>query len=211
MLELVLASRNKHKLAEFQRMFSDLGVSIIPVSEFPEAPEVVEDGETFEENARKKATEIAKALGRPALADDSGLEVDCLGGEPGVRSARYAGEHATAEENNAKLLRRLKGVPKERRKARFRCVIALAVPEGDRIDVETASGACEGWIGFEPVGSEGFGYDPLFVVSEYNRTFAELPMELKNEISHRGRALRAAYDLIEKWKKSEERICRWGY
>lgn len=208
MLGLVLASRNKHKLAEFQAMFADLGVKMIPVTEFPQVPYVVEDGNTFEENARKKAVETAKVLGRPVLADDSGLEVDILGGEPGVRSARYAGEHATDEENNAKLLRKLEGVPKEQRKARFRCVIALAIPCGDRIETEIASGVCEGWIGFEPVGDNGFGYDPLFVVPEYNRTFAQLPMEVKNSISHRGRALRAAYELIEKWKKSEERICR---
>lgn len=206
MLELVLASRNKHKLAEFQAMFADLDVKIIPVTQFPNAPVVVEDGQSFEENATKKAVETARVLGRPVLADDSGLEVDYLGGEPGVRSARYAGEQATDAQNNAKLLQELAGVPKKQRKARFRCVIALAIPKGDQIETKLASGSCEGWIGFEPVGSGGFGYDPLFVVPEYNQTFAELPMEIKNQISHRARALQAAYELIENWKKSEERI-----
>jgi XTP/dITP diphosphohydrolase len=158
---------------------------------------VEEDGETFCDNAVKKATVIAKAIGEWALADDSGLEVDALGGAPGVYSARYAGLDHHGErndrENNAKLLKELAGVPISRRTARFRSVIALASPEGK---VWTAEGICEGYIGLEPRGEKGFGYDPLFYLPEYGLTMAELTEEEKNRISHRAKAMERFLPLL---------------
>lgn len=207
MLELVLSSRNEHKLKEFRSILGKLGFHIVPVSQFDGVPVVEEDGDTFEANAVKKAVEVSKALGLPAIADDSGLEVDYLGGAPGVWSARYAGENATDEENNRKLLAALEGVPEGQRSARFRCVIAFAVPdEYGNVDVETAEGVCEGVIAFGPRGSGGFGYDPLFIVPEYGKTFAELPAETKNRVSHRAKALEQAYCLLEAWKKKVWRV-----
>lgn len=196
--ELVLASRNKHKVEELQRLLEGRNITVLTLSDFPGAPEVKEDGSTFAENARKKAKEIAAFTGKTVLADDSGLEVDALGGRPGVYSARFAGESASDAENNQKLLRLLAGVPAEKRTARFRCVIALATPDGI---IETVEGSCQGWIGYEPRGSSGFGYDPLFVIDESGRTFAMLTREEKNRISHRGRALRRALPLIDKWRQ----------
>ncbi|HEY8344805.1 MAG TPA: XTP/dITP diphosphatase [Bacillota bacterium] len=194
MLKLVLASRNKGKIAELRWYLANMRPHTIweltPLSAYPEAPEVEEDGETFLDNAVKKATVVAKAVGEWALADDSGLEVDALGGAPGVYSARYAGlEHQGApndQKNNEKLLKELAGVPLSRRTARFKSVIALASPEGK---VWTAEGSCEGYIGLEPRGERGFGYDPLFYLPEYGLTMAELAEEEKNRISHRARAM----------------------
>lgn len=194
MLKLVLASRNKGKIAELRWYLANMRPHTIweltPLSAYPEAPEVEEDGETFLDNAVKKATVVAKAVGEWALADDSGLEVDALGGAPGVYSARYADlEHQGApndQKNNEKLLKELAGVPLSRRTARFKSVIALASPEGK---VWTAEGSCEGYIGLEPRGERGFGYDPLFYLPEYGLTMAELAEEEKNRISHRARAM----------------------
>ena len=138
MLELVLASRNRHKLAEFASLLQPLGIKVVAVSEFPEVKEVVEDGATFQANAVKKAREVALQLGLPALADDSGLVVDALDGAPGVRSARYAGEDASDAANNEKLLKELEGFPPEQRTAAFHCVIAFAVPDGEKVTVQTA-------------------------------------------------------------------------
>jgi XTP/dITP diphosphohydrolase len=199
--KLVLASRNEGKLAELRwylaRVRADIPWQLTPVSAYPEAPEVEEDGETFCDNAVKKATVIAKAIGEWALADDSGLEVDALGGAPGVYSARYAGLDHHGErndrENNAKLLKELAGVPISRRTARFRSVIALASPEGK---VWTAEGICEGYIGLEPRGEKGFGYDPLFYLPEYGLTMAELTEEEKNRISHRAKAMERFLPLL---------------
>jgi XTP/dITP diphosphohydrolase len=188
-MKLVIATRNKHKLEEIRSILSVPGLEIVSALDYPEVPDVVEDGTTFEANAIKKAVTLAKATGLWALADDSGLEVDALGGKPGVYSARYAGEPASYPANNSKLLKNLETV--KNRRARFRCVIALAGPDGE---VRTVDGRCEGTIGFEERGDRGFGYDPLFIPDGHTRTFAELDSEAKHAISHRGRALRTAQE-----------------
>ncbi|HEX3032815.1 MAG TPA: XTP/dITP diphosphatase [Bacillota bacterium] len=192
-MKIVLATNNQGKVKEFAALMGDLSLEILTLADFPNLPEVVEDGTTFRENAVKKARETAAATGLLALADDSGLEVDYLKGAPGVYSARYAGPQKSDADNNARLLRELEGVPAAERTARFRCVIAVSSPEGR---VEVTDGSCDGQIGFEPRGTGGFGYDPLFLVPEYRATFAELDLDIKNRISHRGRALRAAADLL---------------
>lgn len=184
--EIVLATRNEGKVREFTQWFEPLGIKVRSAAEFPDAPEVEEDGVTFEQNAVKKAETISRSLGKPALADDSGLEVDALGGRPGVYSARFAGPDATQEENNRKLIESMRDVPPGERTARFRCVLALAVPGGLTL---TAEGSCEGEITLEPRGTEGFGYDPLFFLPEKGKTMAELDREEKTRISHRGEAL----------------------
>lgn len=186
--KLVLATGNQKKLVELQAILQDAGVEILTLDDFPSLPEVEEDGQTMAENAVKKARIVCEFTGLPTLADDSGLEVDALGGRPGVYSARFAGEPADDVRNNAKLLNLMDGVPDEKRAARFRCVIALAVPEGG---VRTATGTVEGRIGHGPRGTGGFGYDPLFTPEGYDQTFAELPGTIKNRISHRSRALTA--------------------
>jgi len=192
-LLIVVATGNRGKLTELQSLLGPLGVEIKSMKDFPDLPEVVEDGSTFAENAAKKAVEVSRATGEIALADDSGLEVDHLGGAPGVYSARFAGEHKDDRANNEKLLALLEGVPPEKRTARFKCVVALAVP-GDRI--YTAEGACEGVIGTAPRGEEGFGYDPLFIIPELGKTFAQLDLDTKNSISHRGKAFARARKII---------------
>lgn len=184
---LVLASKNKGKLQELETMLAGSSWELCSVADFPELPPVVEDGQTFRENAVKKALTVAEILKEWTLADDSGLEVDALGGAPGVYSARFAGEPGDDRKNNEKLLRLLAGVPSEQRTARFRCVLALASPEGE---VWTTERTCEGLIGLAPRGDQGFGYDPLFYLPELGVTMAELPEEKKNEISHRGKAMR---------------------
>jgi XTP/dITP diphosphohydrolase len=186
--ELVAATRNPNKFAEVAAILEDTGMRVLALDEFPEAPDVEEDGETFEENASKKAEAATHATGRAAIADDSGLCVDALGGAPGVRSARYAGEEADHAANNAKLLRALEGVPDGERTARFACVIALASPGRETV---LFRGECRGRITREPRGGGGFGYDPLFYSPELGRTFAEAPPEEKNRVSHRARALAA--------------------
>ncbi|RKY59577.1 MAG: non-canonical purine NTP pyrophosphatase [Candidatus Latescibacterota bacterium] len=192
-MRLVLATRNEGKAKEIREALSGLEVDLLTLSDFPEVPEVHEDGATFSENAKKKALTVAKFTGLPALADDSGLEVDALGGMPGVRSARFAGEGADDDANNRKLLELLKGLPPERRTARFRCVLALAFPDGE---VYTVEGTCEGLIAEEPAGEGGFGYDPLFLIPEEGRTFAQMTREEKNSLSHRGRALRKLREVL---------------
>ena len=181
--ELVIASKNKGKIREIRQIYADLPVTIL---DSPDLPDVVEDGDSFSANARKKAVEIARHTGKWALADDSGLEVDALGGAPGIHSARWSGKGD--EGNNEKLLFELRDVPAPARTARYRAVVVIATPDG-RI-VGEADGACEGVIGFERRGTGGFGYDPYFVVPEFGKTMAELPPETKNSISHRGQALR---------------------
>ena len=196
MTELVLATRNRHKGQELAALLEGLGIRIRTLDDFPGAPEVEEDGDTCEENAIKKATIIAHSTGLPAIADDTGLEVDALDGRPGVFSARYAGEHATYEDNCLKLLHELAGVPREQRTARFLTVAALAVPEGT---VRVAKGHLSGRIAQKPAGSLGFGYDPVFFVPELNQTLAELPADVKNRISHRARAFAEMRDHLMKF------------
>lgn len=190
--KIVLATRNKGKINEFASLFAPLGWEVVSVADFPQAPEVEEDGSTFEENAIKKAATIASVLGMTALADDSGLEVDALEGRPGVYSARYAGENATDEENWRKLLHEMQGVPMEKRTARFRCVLALVEPGKEPI---VASGSCEGVILHEPAGENGFGYDPVFFLPQRMSTMAQLEKQEKNKISHRAVAM---HNLMEK-------------
>ncbi len=194
-MEIVLATRNPHKAEELRDLLKDLDLEILSLSDFPEIPEVEEDSGTFRDNAIKKALIVARLTGKIALADDSGLEIDALGGRPGVLSSRFAGQEATDEENNKKVLRLLKDVPNEKRKARFRCIIAVAQPAGE---VETAEGILEGEIGFRPEGKAGFGYDPLFIVPEFGKTIAQLGKDTKNRISHRAQAVEEAKRILAK-------------
>ena len=191
--ELVLASGNKGKLAEFQRLLDGLDVQIHSMKDYPEIGEIVEDGSTFAENALIKARAVCKATGKPAMADDSGLAVDALNGAPGIYSARFAGEQRSDADNNAKILRLMETVADADRTARFFCVIAIVLPDGREYTVE---GTCEGIILHALRGEGGFGYDPLFYVESMNKTFAELTMEEKNRISHRGHANRKAVEII---------------
>jgi XTP/dITP diphosphohydrolase len=198
-MELLFASSNPNKVAEVRAIMAPLGLAVISIDEEGQAaglPEPVEDGETFADNARIKAIYYARAAGRWTLADDSGLEVDALGGEPGVRSARYAGAGGTRGErdaaNNRKLLAALDAVPDAQRTARFVCAMCLADPEG-RVVAETR-GTVEGVIGREPRGHNGFGYDPLFGLPHLGCTSAELPTDQKNALSHRGEATRRMAD-----------------
>lgn len=191
--ELVLASGNKGKLAEFQRLLDGLDVQIHSMKDYPEIGEIVEDGSTFAGNALIKARAVCKATGKPAMADDSGLAVDALNGAPGIYSARFAGEQRSDADNNAKVLRLMETVADADRTARFFCVIAIVLPDGREYTVE---GTCEGIILHALRGEGGFGYDPLFYVESMNKTFAELTMEEKNRISHRGHANRKAVEII---------------
>jgi XTP/dITP diphosphohydrolase len=188
MKKILLASNNPGKVREIQAILADHNIEIVPQSAFA-MPEAEETGLTFIENALLKARHAAKYSGLPAIADDSGLEVDALGGAPGVYSARYAGEGATDAANNAKLLRELQGVPDERRTARFRCVMVFLRHEHDPSPL-IGQGAWDGVILREPRGAGGFGYDPLFFVPEQGCASAELAAEEKNRLSHRGKALR---------------------
>ena len=183
--KLLLGTNNRAKVREYRNLLPDLDHKLVTLAEQGISVEVEEVGDSLEENARLKATIIAEKSRLLTLADDSGLEVDALGGEPGRLSARYAGENASDAERIAYLLKRMNGVPREKRTARFRCVIALAAPEGK---VKLCSGECSGLITLEPRGEHGFGYDPIFYLPELGKTMAELSLEEKNEISHRGRA-----------------------
>ncbi len=198
-MKIVLATRNKHKVDEIKEiikiyldgeLYSKL--EILSASNFPGVPDIEEDEKTFEGNALKKAREIHKFTGLPTIADDSGIEVDFLDGEPGIFSARYAGKNATDEQNNAKLLKLLENVPLEKRTARFRCVIAYVEGEVEK----TFEGVVEGKVIFQPRGSGGFGYDPLFVPDGFDLTYAEMPKELKNRISHRARAVQKFVEFL---------------
>ncbi|TCO69852.1 XTP/dITP diphosphatase [Marinisporobacter balticus] len=187
MNNIVIASKNKHKLEEIKEILKDFPLAIKAMDEVGlEQLEIIEDGETFEENAMKKAEEVMKKTGAISIADDSGLEVEAINNKPGIYSARFSGEGATDDKNNKKLLDMLKDIPVEKRKARFVSVISVVFPDGRKISVR---GECEGSIGFEEKGYNGFGYDPLFIVPKYNKTFAELGPELKNKMSHRAKAL----------------------
>jgi XTP/dITP diphosphohydrolase len=191
--ELVLATRNRHKVEELVALLGDLDITIHTLDEFPDAPDVVEDGDTCEANAVKKARAIADFTGLPAVADDTGLEVDALGKRPGVYAARYAGEDATYEDNCRKLLRELTGVPREQRTACFLTVAAIALPaDGIRV----ARGTLHGMIAEEASGTLGFGYDPVFLIPELGKTLAQLSTEQKNVISHRAKAFIQAKDLL---------------
>ena len=194
---LVIASRNEGKTAEIRELLSGFPITIKTLDDFGPIPEVEEDGQTFDENAYKKASFTARVLGHPALSDDSGLVVNALNGAPGVLSARYAGPDATNEQLFRKLLQEMEGITN--RKAAFECVISLAVPTGPALTYE---GCCEGLIAESPLGTNGFGYDPVFFYPPLKKTFAELTREEKGRVSHRGKALeefRNEFDSIIKW------------
>ena len=186
-MKVVVATKNENKAREISEIFQDMDIEILTLNDLNIDLDIEEDGQTFEENALKKAEAVAQICNEVTLADDSGLEVDVLGGAPGVYSARFAGEGATDKDRNIKLLKELEGVPEEKRTARFVCAAALKFPKGRHIIVR---GVCEGRIGFKPVGSNGFGYDPLFYIPEYKMTMGEMAEHLKNRISHRARALK---------------------
>jgi XTP/dITP diphosphohydrolase len=194
---LVLATHNRGKITEFRELLSGFSVELKSLQDFGPIPTVAEDGETFEENAYKKASTTARILGFPVLADDSGLEVEALGGLPGVCSSRYAGEEATDEENILKLLEAMKGMVN--RRASFKCVISIAVPRGIALTYEEA---CDGEITHQMIGNQGFGYDPIFYYPPLKKTFAQMSIEEKNRISHRGKAasqLRDEFDKVLLW------------
>jgi XTP/dITP diphosphohydrolase len=195
MSKLLLATNNQDKVREYRSLLQNLPFELVTPAELGITTEVDETGESLEDNARLKATVLAAQSRLPALADDSGLEVDALGGEPGRLSARYAGENASDSDRISYLLTRLEGVPRHKRSARFRCVIALATPEGR---VELCSGECAGFITFKPRGEQGFGYDPIFYLPELEKTMAELPLDIKNQVSHRGQAARKVPQALEK-------------
>jgi XTP/dITP diphosphohydrolase len=195
-MQLLVASRNKHKLKELAGLLQDLPLETVPASSIRGLPEIVEDGATIRDNAIKKAVETARVAKKLTLADDTGLEVDALKGEPGVRSARFAGEDATYHENNKKLLERLKGVPYDKRTARFRCVVAIADENGL---CECVEGICNGTILEAERGGGGFGYDPLFIADGQTKTFAELSPEVKNRISHRAKAMQKAWAVLSRY------------
>ncbi len=212
---IVIATRNRGKSEEIRDFLAGFPVEIMDLNDFGPIPEVREDGNTFEENAYKKAGFTAKVLGFPALADDSGLEVEALDGAPGVYSARYAGPDADDEENNRKLLKKMRGI--RHRAGRFCCVLSLAVPAGPAL---TYMGTCEGIILEEPRGSNGFGYDPLFYYPPMDKTFAEMTLEEKSRVSHRGKALmelKREFPQVLRWlehrageeqaRRGLERIC----
>lgn len=186
-IKIVLATRNEGKIREIKKILEDLPVAVVSLAEFPPFPEVEEPHDTYLENAREKARAVARHCGTWALADDSGLEVEALGGRPGVLSARYAGENVTYADNNQKLLKELDGIPPYKRKAVFRCCMVLKHPDGRECSSE---GELWGTITMKPRGEGGFGYDPVFEIPTSYKTLAELSLEEKNRISHRTRALR---------------------
>lgn len=197
MKKIIFATGNADKMKEIREILADLDAEILSMKEAGIQADIVEDGKTFEENAVIKATTISKLTGEIVLADDSGLEIDWLGGEPGIYSARYMGHETSYREKNANLISRLDGVPKEKRTARFVCAIAAALPDGNSL---VTRGTIEGYIGWEECGSNGFGYDPIFYLYENDKSTAELSAEEKNAISHRGKALRQMKKMLEEQK-----------
>ena len=199
--KLLIATGNSGKVRELTEVLSDLQLQLVTLTDQGISYTVEETGETLEENALLKARDYGMFAGLPALADDSGLEVDALGGEPGVHSKRYAGENATDKERIRFLISRLDGIGWEQRTARFRCVIALVLPSGRE---ELCEGVVEGIIAFEPKGESGFGYDPIFYLPEFEKTMSELGLDMKNRISHRGKAARQAMLLLQRLIEQEK-------
>jgi len=194
-MELVLATKNRDKIKEIEHLLRGLKIKILSIEDYPDLPEVHEAGETLRDNAIKKAVTIAAYTGKWALADDTGLAVAALDGAPGVYSARFAGPGCKYIDNNKKLLKLLSDLPINKRKAQFKCVIALSDPRGK---AHAVSGVINGYIGTKMKGERGFGYDPVFVVPEYGKTFAQLGLKTKNQISHRGKALEKMKKVIKK-------------
>lgn len=195
MRRLIFATGNEHKMVEIREILGELPVEILSMKDVGIKADIVENGNTFEENALIKAKEVCKLAGEMVLADDSGLEIDYLNGEPGIYSARYMGEDTSYHIKNLNLIDRLEGVPDEKRTARFVCAIAAAFPDGRSFVVR---GTIEGIIGYEERGTNGFGYDPIFYLPERGVSTAEIPPEEKNSISHRGNALRKMKELLER-------------
>ena len=189
MSPVILATRNPGKVREIVAIYAPLELELRPLADYSEIPQMREEGTTYADNAAAKARAAALRMGLVALADDSGIEVDALGGAPGVHSARFLGASASDGERNARILFLLEGVPKERRTARYRAAVAVARPDGT---VRVFDGVCEGQVAVAPRGTAGFGYDPIFMPEGAQQTIAEIPLEVKNRISHRARALRAA-------------------
>ena len=194
MKKFVVATKNKGKLKEIAEILDGLNLEVVSMEQVGVDEDIEEYGSTFEENALIKAKEVYKRTGELVMADDSGLEVDFLNGAPGIYSSRFAGEGASDEDRNNKLLAMLKDVPFENRKARFVCAIAVVLPDGSHF---TVRGTCEGYIAFEPIGTNGFGYDPLFFLPEYDKTAAQLEASKKHEISHRGKALKLMLEQLK--------------
>ncbi len=188
MKELIVASRNKGKVGEIKELLADLPFKVTSLLDYPHIPEIIEDGKTYRANALKKAREVALATGKMAMSDDSGIEVKALDNAPGIYSARFAGEGASEKARNKKLFAMLKGVPMHKRQARYRCVIALVNAKGQELGV--VQGTCSGYVTTRDIGKNGFGFDPLFLLKRYNKTFGQLPPALKAKISHRARALK---------------------
>jgi len=199
--DLVIATKNKGKLREIEALLQDLGVNVMSLDDYPDAPDVVEDGKTFRENALKKAVAINEFTGKPSLADDSGLEVDALSGEPGIYSARYSGNGADDLKNNELLLRKMKDVPDSVRGAQFVCFMALVGAEKFGVPDKVVRGIVRGKITRETQGPRGFGYDPLFYYTRARRTFAQMSPDEKNSVSHRARALKGIKNHIELYLK----------
>lgn len=193
--KILIATTNQGKIEEIRNLVKGLPAVFLSLSEVPDIPEVVEDGTTFEENALKKARTVAQSTGMATLADDSGLCVDALNGRPGVHSARYAGEDASDEDKYRRILAEMQDVPDSQRSARFECALALVAPDGEE---RLFRGVCKGLITRAPRGSSGFGYDPIFYFEDAGCTFAEMDRESKNQVSHRGRALRQFAEFLRK-------------
>ena len=195
MIELLVATRNKGKMREIKDLLKDLPFKITLLNDYPDMPEIVEDGKTFAQNALKKAVTIAMYTKKLTLGEDSGLEVKALKNAPGVYSARFFGEGATDKKNNSKLLKFLKGVPLKKRQARYRCFAALV--NGKKV-IDVVNGSCEGLIALRSKGKNGFGYDPLFLIPKYGKTFGELDLSIKAKMSHRAKALKKVRKILEK-------------
>lgn len=196
MKELIVASRNKGKVREIMELLTGLPYKVTSLLDYPQIPEIIEDGKTYHANALKKAREVALATGKMAMSDDSGIEVKALNNAPGIYSARFAGEGASEKARNQKMFKMLKDVPMHKRQARYRCVIAFVDTKGREIGV--VQGTCSGVITTTEMGENGFGFDPLFLVKRYNKTFGQLPDALKAKISHRARALKKFRLLLSK-------------
>jgi len=194
--ELIVASRNKGKVNEIRELLADLSVKVTSLLDYPKISDVVEDGATYEANALKKAVAVAKATGKMALADDSGIEVAVLGNAPGIYSSRFAGKGASEKDRNRKLFEMLRGMPMSKRRALYRCVVVLVDEKGNEISV--AQGTCGGYITTKERGTNGFGFDPVFLLKRYGKTFGELSPSLKARISHRARALAKIKGIIKK-------------
>ncbi len=192
-MKLVLATQNQHKIEEITQILKHPELELLSLADFSLAPDIKEDGNSFKENAYLKAHQVAQLTGEIAMADDSGLVVDALDGAPGIYSARYAGENATDMDNNQLLLKQMAEISVNKRQAHFYCVIAIVKPDGESFFAE---GKCEGLIATSPKGEHGFGYDPLFIIPQYDKTFAELGPTIKNQISHRSKALSGAREII---------------